>query len=318
MGRRGAIASGVAILLVVLGAAASPATGLGGLPFQALLKADGSGRIFMNDGSVPSWEACRADLTHCAPFAVGNFSTDGAPAGTVFRAGDLVTPLWKGNLRATGPPTIAGEVRANQLVTPVAGLWEGGWETDYDNLSISICRTPDSTRCLQVNHEEPRGRSCGPDETMLIDPAFAGRYLRVVDRRYGKGTVFAGVGHPPYYPLEVAPATTVSVAVVGRIAQATGPPAADCGPPPLFAASISPDGAARVDCTLLGCRAVLTARCGGRRARAGRRLSRVRFFETASATVRLRASAIERLEGCRARVTARVNGRALDRRTVRF
>lgn len=318
MGRKGAIATSVAVLLITLGAGASPASGLGGLPFQVLLNADGSGRIFMNDGSVPSWEACRPDFTHCVPFAVGSFSTAGAPPETVFRAGNLVTPLWKGTLRSTGPPTISGDLRGNELVTPVAGSWAGGWESDYDSLSLSICQTPTSTRCLEVNHEEPRGRRCGPDETMLIDPAFAGRYLRVVDRRYGKGTLFAGVGHPPYYPLEIAPAPIVAVAVVGKIAPATEPAAADCGPPPLFDASISSDGVARVSCTLLGCRAVLSARCGERSVRTKRRLSPPRYFGAASATVRLRASAIERLGDCRARAIVRVNGRTLARRTVKF
>jgi hypothetical protein len=318
MGRKGAISASVAVFLVSLGGGASPASGLGGLPFQVLLNADGSGRIFMNDGSVPSWEACRPDLTHCAPFAVGNFSTAGAPAETAFRAGNLVTPLWKGTLRSTGPPSISGKVRGNELVTPVAGSWTGGWESDYDSLSLSVCKTPASSRCLEVNHEEPRGRRCGPDETMLIDPAFAGRYLRVVDRRYGKGTIFAGVGNPPYYPLEIGPATTVAVSVVGKIAPATAPPAADCGPPPLFDASISSDGAAQVNCTLLGCRAVLFARCGERSVRARRHLSPSRYFVPTTATVRLRASAIERLDGCRARTTIRINGRTLDRRSVRF
>jgi hypothetical protein len=318
MGGKGTIATIAAVLLAIFGVGAPSATGLGGLPFQVLLNADGTGHIFMNDGSVPSWDVCRSDFTGCTAFATGNFNTDGAPAGSVFRDGDLVTPLWKGNLRSLGPPSVNGEVRGNELVAPVAGLWGGGWETDYDDLSLSICRTSTSTRCLQVNHEEPRGRICGPDETLLIDPAFAGWYLRVVDHRYEKGSIFAGVGHPPYYPLEIAPGPIVSVTVVGKIAPAIGPPKADCGPPPLFDGSISSDGSAQVSCTLIGCNAVLTARCRGRSARAKRKLSPSRYFKTESATVRLRPAAIERLDGCRVSETIRINGRAVSRRSLRL
>lgn len=315
--RRRSAVFAAAVCIAIFGIGGSTAEGLGRFPFQVLLSPDGNGQIFMNDGSIPSWEACRADLTHCSPFASGNFSTAGAPADTVFRAGKLLTPLWKGRLRSTGPPTVSGEVRGNELVTPIAGSWTGGWESDNDSLSLSICKTAASSRCLEINHEGP-GSICGPDETTLLDPAFAGRYLRVVDRRYGEGTISAGVGHPPYYPLEIAPATTVSVAIVGRIAPATGPPVANCGPSPLFDASIASDGSARVDCTLLGCRAVLSARCGKRIVRTGRHVSPTDYLDARSTIVRLRPSAIERLDGCRARVTVRVNGRTLARRTVRF
>jgi hypothetical protein len=317
MVRNGAITIAAAILLLVLGLGALEAGASGRLPFQVLLNGDGSGHIFMNDGSSPSWKVCRPDLTDCTPFASGNLTTYGAPAGSVFWAGgELVTPLWKGNLRSVGPPAVQGKVRGNEVVTPVAGQWEGGWETDYDDLSLSICKTASDKRCFQVNHEEPRGRLCGPDEAMLIDPAFAGRYLRVVDHRYGKGTVFAGVGHPPYYPLEIEPSATVAVAIVGRIAPAIGPPKMDCGPPPLFDASITDDGSARVNCTLIGCRAALTARCHGRSARAERKLPASRPYGTASATLRLRPSSIERLVGCRARETISINGRVIAHRSV--
>jgi hypothetical protein len=319
MGRRGSIFASALILFVALGPGSPDAEALGRLPFQVLLNADGSGRIFMNDGTTPSWKVCKPGLTDCRQFATGNFSTGGAPAGSVFWAGgDLLTPLWKGNLRSVGPPSVRGKVRGNEIVVPVAGRWEGGWESDYDDLSLSICKTPSAKRCLQVNHEEARGRRCGPDEATLIDPAFAGRYLRVVDHRYGEGTLFAGVGHPPYFPLEIDPEPTVAMAIVGRIAPASGSPEADCGPPPLFEASISADGSARVTCTLLACRAVLRARCADGGARVGTRLPAARFYGSSSATLRFSPRAIERLEGCRARETVKVNGRVLGRRAVRL
>jgi hypothetical protein len=203
---------------------------------------------------------------------------------------------------------VQGEVRANEIVTPVAGQWAGGWETDFDELSLSICKTAGGERCLQINHEEPRGRSCGPGEAALLDPAFAGRYLRVVDQRYGEGTVSAGVGHPPYYPLEINPAATLSMAVVGKIGRAQGPPARACGPPPLFSASIAANGSAKVSCTLIACRAVLTGRCSAGGAKATRKLSPSSYYETATATLRLSPAAVERLEGCRVKAKVRING----------
>ena len=317
MGRTGASIACMATLLVLACLDASGAGALGKYPFQALLNQDGSGHIFMNDGRTPSWEVCKPGPTECRPFATGNFNTNGAPAGSVFwGGGNLITPLWKGNLRSVAPPTVQGEVRANEIVTPVAGEWAGGWETDFDRVSLSICKTVSGGRCLQINHEEPLRRSCGPDEAALLDPAFAGRYLRVVDHRYGTGTISVGVGHPPYYPLDINPAPTVSVAVVGRIGRPHGPPAQDCGPPPLFSASIAADGSAKVSCTLLACRAVLTARCSAGGAKAIRRLSPSGYYDTKTAMLRLSVSAVERLEGCRAKARIRINGSLLAQRRV--
>jgi hypothetical protein len=317
MGRTGAIIACGAILLVLAGLSAADAAAVGRFPFQVLLNEDGSGRIFMNDRRTPSWEVCKPGPTECRPFATGNFSTDGAPAGSVFWAGgDLTTPLWKGNLRSVALPSVQGKPRANEIVTPVAGVWEGGWESDYDDLSLSICKTATAERCFQVNHEGPRARGCGPNEAALLDPAFAGRYLRVVDQRYGEGTVFAGVGHPPYYPLKIGPGPTIAMAVVGRIAPSNAPPQRRCGPPPLSSASIAPGGAATVSCSLITCRAVLAVRCPEGGAKAARRLSPSDYYDAKTTTLRLSPAAIERLEGCRAIAKVRINRSLLAQRRV--
>jgi hypothetical protein len=306
-------------LLVALGFGASSAQALGRLPFQVLMNADGSGRIFMNNGSTPSWKICRADLAGCTPFASGNFSTGSAAPGSVFWAGDdLITPVWKGNLHEVEPPSVRGRVRGNEVVTPVAGLWEGGWEDDYDELTLSICMTALGERCLQINQEGPEKR-CGPEGATLIDPAFAGRYLRVVDRRYGSGTLFAGVGHPAYYPIgKIEPGATVSMAIFGRIAPARGPAGAHCGPPPLFTASISGDGSAEVTCRVLGCRATLVAHCRGRKARVERKLPPAPLWGSRPAKLRLAPALFERVEGGPISVTVRINGRAATHRTVKL
>jgi hypothetical protein len=317
MGRTGATIASVAILLVLAGLEASGAGAIGRFPFQVLLDPDGSGRIFMNDGSKPSWELCKPGLTECRPFATGNFTTNGAPANSVFWAGgDLMTPLWRGNLHSVAPPSVQGKVRANEIVTPLAGGWEGGWESDYDDLSLSICKTASGERCLQVNHEGPLARSCGPHEATLLDPAFVGRYLRVVDHRYGEGTVFAGVGHPPYYPLEIESGPTISMAVVGKIAPSSGPPRRSCGPPPLFSASIEAAGSAEASCTLVGCRVLLTARCPKGSARVGRMLSPSGYFGTKTTTLRFPAATVDRVEGCKARAMVKINGEVVARRAV--
>lgn len=273
----------------------------------------------MNNGAVPSWQVCQPGLTNCAPFATGNFDTDNAPPGSIFWGGrDLITPVWKGNLREVTPPSARGRVRGNEVVTPVAGTWEGGWEDDYDSLSLSICITASGDHCLQVNHEGPE-RSCGAEGATLIDPAFAGRYLRVVDRRYGSGAVFVGVGHPAYYPIgKVAPEATVSVATVSRIAPATGPPSVDCGAPQLFTASISPAGTAEVTCRITGCQAVLVARRHGQMASVKRKLPPAPIWRGKPARLRLTPHALERLGGGAARVTVEVNGRMIAQRTVKL
>ena len=319
MRSKGAVLT-AALALLVSGSEASSTQALGRLPFQTLLNTDGSGQVFMNNGSTPSWQACRPDLTTCAPFATGNFSTGDAPPETVFWAGaDLVTPVWRGNLRELGPPSAQGKVRGNEVVTPVAGQWTGGWEDDYDALTLSICKSATGENCLVINDEGRQGE-CGARGATLIDPAFAGRYLQVVDRRYGWGTAFAGVGHPDYYPAEkFEPDARVSIAVVGKIAPATGPPSVDCGAPPLTEASIAADGSAEVTCQIVGCRAVLIARRGGRTARLARKLPSTPLVRRpAPAKLRLPPSSMERLEGDPILVVVKINGSTAARRTVKL
>ena len=318
MGRRWGIALIAAIFFVAFGSAPSSVSArLGDLPFQVLLNSNGSGKIFMNDGSTPAWKVCRPDLTECAPFAVGSFDTGGAPSGSVFwGGGKLVTPLWQGNLDETEPPSARGRVQGNAVVTPVAGTWSGGWADDYDALDLSICMTRSGRHCLQVNHEGPE-KSCGPEGATLIDPAFAGRFLRVVDHRYGSGTVFAGVGHPPYYPIgKIEPSATVSTAIVGRIARPIGIPHARCGPPPLFTATISEDGSAQVGCVLLGCRAALIAQSPKDEARTLQRLSPAPSRSGSLTTLRLPESEVERLGPGPIQLVVKLNGMKFARRTI--
>ena len=275
----------------------------------------------MTNRTSPTWESCRADLTACKPFATGNFNTGDAPPETVFRgSGGLITPLWKGTLRETAPPSVRGQIRGNEVVVPVAGDWTGGWASDYDALSLSICRTAAGEHCIEIDYESVR-KPCGSEGTALIDPAFAGRYLRVVDRHYGSGTVFVGVGHSPYYPIgEIQPEATVSMAVVDKIASATGPATINCGPPPLIDASIAVDGSAEVACELIACRATLIAQRDGKTARVKRKIAATPLSRDKSGTAtrfHLRPSVIDSLGGGTIKVSLKVNGTVVARRSVR-
>jgi hypothetical protein len=244
--------------------------------FQALLNPDGSGRLFVNDGNEPEWQACAPDLSSCTPFATGgDITTDGAPPGTVFRAdATSFSPLWQGDVRSLGPPSVTGAVRANQLVVPVPGEWQGGWADDYDLMQLSACTTPAADDCLALTPNW-RQKEC-QQGAALLDPALTGRYLRVVNRRYAADTAFLLIGYPAYsHEGAVAGGPTTSVAIVDRIARATGPPpkAVKCGGPALNRAVISESGIATVRCAL-GCRAVLVAERGTKIARVARRLPR--------------------------------------------
>lgn len=112
MSRTGAVLFSAFILVALAGQEAPKAAAVGRFPFQVLLNADGSGRIFMNDGRSPSWNVCKPGPTDCQPFATGNFTTGNAPAESVFWAGeDLVTPLWKGEPALGRAPDGAGQAR---------------------------------------------------------------------------------------------------------------------------------------------------------------------------------------------------------------
>lgn len=259
MGRTLVRHTGVLLLAVVLGLGAGTpgvdlARGAEGMRMQALLKGDGSGFLFVNTPEEPmSWEACPPVLTSCTLFGSGGeIITTGAPPESVFRvtggAGSVgLSPLWHGNVFPVTPPSVKGTVRANELVTPVPGGWSGGWENEPDFMQLSACASPAGTNCVTLTNSHYVG-GC-PNEAAVLDAAFVGDYLRVADRRNGAGPhpmLRYAVGSP--YGLDIwAPGPRLSTAIVGRIASATGPRAARCGPPPLNSASISRESIATVE-----------------------------------------------------------------------
>jgi hypothetical protein len=169
----------------------------------------------------------------------------------------------------------------------------------------------------------------------VIDPVFTGWYLRVADQLLGPGpflvplvlTLNSGYGGPvwPAGPL-------TAVAVVGRIAPATGPRTSPCGPvalppganphhpsycargqrfPPCSTVLISARGAARVWCVPIGCQVAI-------RATRGRHTVRYRTIVTGEATLTLPKRLRARLGSGRARIQVNVDGRRQASRAVRL
>ena len=286
---------------------------------QALLTADGSGRLFVKDpGGGWSWEACSVDLASCAAFpGYQELSTVGAAPETVFRVSGQgrtgLSPPWHGNLTSLGPPSVAGSLRANELVRPVPGQWSGGWERegDDDELQLAACKRPDGTRCTTLTNSHYIGGCKG--EAAVLDPAFVGRYLRVADARIGAGPHYVPeyAVTSPYGPGAWEASATISVAVVGRIADSKHRRTVKCGPPPVFEASISAKGEATVRC-MIGCRAVLLAKRGPKRLRLRRRLRATDLLSR----LRFQSKVLNNLGPGRARLVVKINGKRAAARTL--
>lgn len=318
------------VLSVGVWAPPSPSLAAETAKIQPVLDPDGSGRMVLNSQTNPSgetwsWESCSLDLETCAPFATGRIvGTAGAPAPTVFRAvsnlgATAVSLLWNGNVSPASPPTVAGTVRANELVVPVPGQWNGGWDGDVNWTQLAACRGPQDEGCTTLTHRHYVG-GCR-NGAAVIDPIFAGRYLRVAARRVPANTPeLAYAVSSPYTP-DIWPAgPTVAVAFMGRIQVATGPPASGCGPSPLVEASISSRGVATVRCGL-SCRAILVARQGRRKASVSRQLTPLPEGTSSGAglpRLRLGRNQLKRFETGRVRFVVKVYGRSFASRSVHF
>ncbi|HST32142.1 MAG TPA: hypothetical protein VLJ80_01355 [Solirubrobacteraceae bacterium] len=278
----GVAAVGVALVLALLTGPASIAAAPGKI--SATLAPDGSGQLIANTEGGPAgvtwtWQACAEDGNGCSAFGNGQSSgTAGAKAGTVFEAtasnsATAKSPVWDGTVAAVSPPSVSGALRANSLVTPRLAAWTGGWIGDFDRTQLAACKGVAGTDCTTLtNPDYPQG--C-PKGAAVIDPAFAGRYLRVADEREGVDAVFpASAISSPYGGGVWSAGPTTAVAVVGRIASATGPRATRCGPPPLGpTGTLSRRGIATVNCPA-ACKISLHARHGSRQIRLTRRLAK--------------------------------------------
>ncbi|HEX3874677.1 MAG TPA: hypothetical protein VHW26_11065 [Solirubrobacteraceae bacterium] len=220
---------------------AAPAGAAGGATVFRTLNADGTGTLSASTPTQPaaetwSWEACAADGTSCVPFATGaTITTNGAGPNTVFEATasdgpTAASPVWAGSLTSISPPSVSGALRANALVTPNPGGWTGGWPDDYHQTQLAACTDPQGTQCITLTDTHFAGGCVGG--AAVIDPAFAGRYLRVADHIVGPNELIADYAlSSPYGSAIWAAGPRTSVAVLGVIAPATGPPTASCAVP---------------------------------------------------------------------------------------
>jgi hypothetical protein len=186
---------------------------------------------------TPTWQACNAAGEACQAFGEGEeIEARGAPAGVRFKAlGEggafAFSPLWNGPLALRAPPRVRGAVRADELLRPVAAVWSGGWATDIAETGLSACPTPAGGGCVVL--AESREGNC--QGASVIDPDFAGWYLRMASSVIIPDTAFAETGRGTGYREGGAwrPGPTTAVAALGRIAPARRRRTSSCGPPPL-------------------------------------------------------------------------------------
>jgi len=293
---------------------------------EVFLEGNGSGGMIASSNVEPPpgetfrWQACAPDGMACAPFASGQkVGTADAAPNSVFvvtpsAAAPERSPIWHGNVTASTPPSVSGHVRANTLVTPVPGIWKGGWAGDLNRTELAECRYRDGTGCSALT--DLGGAACA-NEAVVLDPAFTGRYLRIADQTYAADAPFVEEGEDSLTFLGfVWPSgPTTSVAVLGRIAPATGPRTDHCGPAPRAlgrepSATLSKQDVATIRCPS-ACTIVLRADRGPKRVQVTRTLA-----EWGTVSVRLTPHSLLRLGGGRAVLSVEVDGAVLVRRTL--
>lgn len=319
--RAGSMSALLALLIALAAILVDPAVASEEASVETFLKEDGSGELWAQEtereGRRWTWEACDVQLTSCVAYAKDNPTTTARAAPeTIFRATSAaghsaLSPVWHGKVESVEPPTVRGEVRANELVRPIPGRWSGGWDGDYNWMQLAACKRASGGDCITLTDQHYNG-SCS-HEAAVIDRAFTGYYLRVADRRVEE---WAGISlyaiSTPYAGELWKPGPLTRVAIVGRIKHASSPRTAKCGPPPIVArAFISKAGVARVKCTL-GCRVTLRASRSGRHVKVG---SRVRLF---AKELKLPKRKLKYLGAGRARMVVLIDGERAARRTVRL
>jgi hypothetical protein len=293
---------------------------------EVFLEGNGSGGMIASSNVEPpagesfSWQACTPHGMACVPFATGQkVGTADAGPGTVFMVTPSAapverSPIWRGNVTAFTPPSVSGQVRANTLVTPVPAKWKGGWTGDLDRTELAECRYADGTGCSALT--DLGGAACA-HEAVVLDPAFTGRYLRIADQTYAADAPFVEEGEDSLTFLGFVwpSAPTTSVAVLGRIAPATGPRTDHCGPAPRAlgrepSATLSEHDVATIRCPS-ECTIVLRADRGPKRVQVTRKLA-----EWGTVMIGLSPHSLASLGDGRALLSVEVDGEVLIKRTV--
>lgn len=231
------LASATAAALLVAAVPAGGLTTRGTVEMRTELAPNGLGRLAVEPGGSWRWDTCRRRV--CSAFKHGyEIDTKGARPGSAFRIrgrGQFdLSPRWAGRVRSVAPPSVEGVVRVNELVRPVPGRWRGGWVGGKNRLQLAACVTADARQCTSLT--DPHFINGCEHEAAVLEPAFAGQYLRVANRRFGPDPIreFAYAVSAPFGAAVWPRNRTTAVAIVGRIEAATGPRAAPCGAPEQF------------------------------------------------------------------------------------
>jgi hypothetical protein len=236
--------------------------------------------------------------------------TGGAVAGTVFRVTNgegesSVSPEWRGRVKTLAPPSVAGGIAANEFVSPIPGLWSGGWQGEGAEMQLAACVTEAGEQCVSITSPHFIRQGCAFSASFSIDPRFAGMYLRVADRQSGGPHLEAG--YAVFSP---------SGENWGQITAATNPPTGECGPPPPATATISAAGVARVECAG-GCEVELKGTREGQSQLLTRRIPTQTLLSPGPALeVSLPRESLARLGAGKVRLTVDVDGMSAARRTV--
>jgi hypothetical protein len=149
-----------------------------------------------NSPPTPSWRLCSPDCGDIAA-TTQDFQPGPVAAGTIFEAEATVdgvttttrTPPWQGQVTNVVPPTVVGDLRIGKQISAQGGTWSGGWGDDYHDLKLYACPTATSLSCapMQIGYESTNA-------TTYVHPAYAGWFVRAVDRDFGADPAFADVG----------------------------------------------------------------------------------------------------------------------------
>ncbi len=215
-----------------------------GISFQYLINPDGSGGLVANppggQGTI-GWASCVNSGTDCAPIASGSDSdrvlnVGDTPAGTVFEvtatsAGQTATERtvpYRGRVRWTEPPALAGAPRVNSFVQPIPGKWEGGWGLEASYVQLQVCRTYAAQRCLVIS-DTNYWNGC-PGTGATIAKRYEGWYVRTVDQRNGDAMPLPAIAYMAPEAIRPAmPGPAVASTPPLRILPAAGPAARRCG-----------------------------------------------------------------------------------------
>jgi hypothetical protein len=154
-------------------------------------------------------------------------------------------------------------------------------------MQLAACVTAAGADCTTLTDPDFPG-GC-PNGAAVIDPEFAGQYLRVADQTYGPGSIFALQDDSSPYDQAVWPAAaTTAVAIVGRIAPSSEQPAANCAVP--LPVTVTSRGVAQIPRAFGSFTATLLVTRGA----AHQRVTRT-FSGSAPATLQLSRTQLRRL-----------------------